>query len=116
MRRALSRADPEGRSVYEVNAERYLAQLRALDKAIAAAVATVPEGNRRLLAYHDSWPYFARRYRFAVIGAVQPASFADPSRREMARHRGSGALSFPPPFPSFPRKWESRRERNSSRG
>ena len=85
VRDALIEADPAGRAVYEANAERYLAQLDALDKAIAAAVATVPERNRRLLTYHDSWPYFARRYGFTVIGAVQPSSFSEPSPREVAR-------------------------------
>ena len=85
VRDALIAADPAGRAVYEANAKRYLAQLDALDKAIAAAVATVPEHNRRLLTYHDSWPYFAKRYGFTVIGAVQPSSFAEPSPREVAR-------------------------------
>ena len=85
VRDALTEADPEGRAVYEANAERYLQQLQALHEAIAAAVATVPPRNRRLLTYHDSWPYFARRYGFTVIGAVQPSSFSEPSPREVAR-------------------------------
>ena len=38
-----------------------------------------------MLTYHDSWPYFARRYGFQVIGAVQPSDFADPSPREVVR-------------------------------
>ena len=85
VRDALTTAHPGGRPVYQVNVERYLKQLGALDKAIAAAVATVPPENRRLLTYHDSWPYFARRYGFTVIGAVQPSSFSEPSPREVAR-------------------------------
>ena len=85
VRDALTAADPGGRAVYEANTDRYLGQLRALDKAIAAAVATVPVRNRRLLTYHDSWPYFAKRYGFTVVGAVQPSSFAEPSPREVAR-------------------------------
>ena len=85
VRDALAAADPEGRAVYGDNTERYLKQLGALDKAIAAAVATVPPENRRLLTYHDSWPYFAKRYGFSVIGAVQPSSFSEPSPREVAR-------------------------------
>ena len=85
VRDALAALDPAGRPVYHANAERYLEQLRALDSAIAAAVATVPAGNRRLLTYHDSWPYFAKRYGFTVVGAVQPANFSEPSPREVAR-------------------------------
>lgn len=85
VRDALTEVDPGGEAVYAANTERYLQQLEALDKAITAAVATVPAGNRRLLTYHDSWPYFAKRYGFTVIGAVQPSSFAEPSPREVAR-------------------------------
>ena len=85
VRDALTEADPGGRTTYHANAELYLKQLGTLDKTIAAAVATVPPGNRRLLTYHDSWPYFARRYGFTVIGAVQPSSFSEPSPREVAR-------------------------------
>ena len=85
VRDALTGADPAGRAVYQANTERYLKQLRALHQAIAATVATVPPGNRRLLTYHDSWPYFAKRYGFTVIGAVQPSSFTEPRPREVAR-------------------------------
>ena len=85
VRDALTGADPAGRAVYQANTERYLKQLEALHKATAAAVATVPPGNRRLLTYHDSWPYFAKRYGFTVIGAVQPSSFTEPRPREVAR-------------------------------
>ncbi len=85
VRGALAAADPRGRTAYRDNAARYLQQLGALDRAIAAAVATVPAQDRRLLTYHDSWPYFARRYGFAVIGAVQPSGFSEPSPREVAR-------------------------------
>jgi ABC-type Zn uptake system ZnuABC Zn-binding protein ZnuA len=49
------------------------------------AIQTIPADNRRLLTYHDSWPYFARRYGFQVIGAVQPSDFADPSPKEVIR-------------------------------
>ena len=36
------------------------------------------------MTYHDSWPYFASRYGFTVVGAVQPSSFSEPSAREVA--------------------------------
>ena len=49
-----------------------------------AAVQTIPEENRKLLTYHDSWAYFARHYGMTVIGAVQPSDFSEPSPREVA--------------------------------
>ena len=80
----LSARDPGNAEYYAENLARYGAALDALDAAIAEAVATVPEGNRKLLTYHDSWAYFAPRYGFVVIGAAQPSDFSEPSPREVA--------------------------------
>jgi ABC-type Zn uptake system ZnuABC Zn-binding protein ZnuA len=85
VRNTLIDLDPEGQPVYEANTNQYVEQLKSLDAAIEQAAKTIPRKNRRLLTYHDSWPYFARRYGFEVIGAVQPADFSDPSPREVAR-------------------------------
>jgi ABC-type Zn uptake system ZnuABC Zn-binding protein ZnuA len=85
IRDELVRIDPDNKAAYEQNAAAYLKKLEALDQAVEEAVKTIPESNRRLLTYHDSWPYFARRYGFQIIGAVQPSDFADPSPREVKR-------------------------------
>ena len=85
VRDELTRRDPPNKSTYEQNAAAFLKRLEAMDRAIAEAVKTIPPNNRRLLTYHDSWPYFARRYGFQVIGAAQPSDFSDPSPREVAR-------------------------------
>ncbi|MFQ5540455.1 MAG: metal ABC transporter substrate-binding protein, partial [Candidatus Binatia bacterium] len=85
VRDELIRLDRNNVMVYEENTARYLNRLEALDQAIAEAAKTIPKRNRRLLTYHDSWPYFARRYGFEVIGALQPSDFSDPSPREVAR-------------------------------
>ena len=85
VRDELIRVDPKNKAVYEQNAAQFLKKLEALDQAIKEAAQTIPQNNRRLLTYHDSWPYFARRYGFLVIGAVQPSDFADPSPREVVR-------------------------------
>jgi len=81
----LGRLDPKNQATYEQHTAIYLSRLEDLDQAIAKAVKTIPDRNRRLLTYHDSWPYFARRYGFQVIGAVQPSDFSVPSPREVAR-------------------------------
>lgn len=79
IRDALVEADPAGSETYTANATAYLEQLRELDGAVARAVATIPDANRKLVTYHDSWPYFGRRYDIAVVGAVQPSDFSEPS-------------------------------------
>ena len=85
LRDELIRLDPKNKSAYEQNTAQFVKKLETLDQAIKDAIQTIPANNRRLLTYHDSWPYFARRYGFQVIGAVQPSDFADPSPKEVIR-------------------------------
>lgn len=77
--------DPDNADYYRTNLEAFRARITALDAAIHEAVATIPAERRQLLTYHDSFPYFAARYGFTVIGAMQPSNFSDPSPREVAR-------------------------------
>ena len=105
-RDALGRADPEGAAAYAANAAAFAARMEELDAAIRAAAATVPPERRLLLTYHDSFPYFAPRYGFTVIGAVQPSDFSEPSPREVAalvrqiREAGVPAVFGSEVFPS----------------
>ena len=85
VRDELARVDPKNKDTYDQNAAQFTKKIEALDQAIKAAIQTIPPNNRRLLTYHDSWPYFARRYGFQIIGAAQPSDFADPSPREVMR-------------------------------
>ena len=84
VRDELSKADPAHKDQYGKNAGRYLARLKELDQAIVASTQTIPAENRKLVTYHDSWPYFSLRYGYTVIGAVQPSSFSEPSARDIA--------------------------------
>jgi ABC-type Zn uptake system ZnuABC Zn-binding protein ZnuA len=84
VRDALVEMDAPNAEYYRQNTERFRARIEALDMAIMATVATIPEQNRKLLTYHDSFAYFAPRYGFQVIGAIQPSDFAEPSPREVA--------------------------------
>ena len=76
--------DPVNADYYTQNADRYITKLKQLDVGIMKAVQTVPEENRKLLTYHDSWAYFAPRYGMVVIGAIQPSDFGQPTPREVA--------------------------------
>jgi zinc/manganese transport system substrate-binding protein len=77
--------DPQRAERYRDNAARTLADLSRLDRCVATAVATIPPPQRTLVTYHDAWPYFAKRYGLEVVRVVQPANFAEPSPREVAR-------------------------------
>ncbi len=84
IRDKLVEMDPANADYYQSNAAQLIARLDQLDQAIMAAVQTVPPQNRRLLTYHDSWAYWAPRYGFQVIGAIQPSDFAEPRPRDVA--------------------------------
>jgi ABC-type Zn uptake system ZnuABC Zn-binding protein ZnuA len=70
---ALTRIDPAGRATYEANAARYLARLRALDRGIAACIATIPAAQRKLVTTHDALGAYAKRYGLKVIATVIPS-------------------------------------------
>ena len=80
----LSERDPANADYYKQNLAAYLDLLTELDAGIMATVQTIPEQNRKLLTYHDSYAYFAAHYGMTVIGAVQPSDFSEPSPREVA--------------------------------
>ncbi|MDA1189241.1 MAG: metal ABC transporter substrate-binding protein [Chloroflexi bacterium] len=84
VRDELSRLDPDNADYYAANYEVFKARIEDFDRRIQSVIATVPEPNRRLLTYHDSWAYFAERYGMEVIGAVQPSDFTEPSARDVA--------------------------------
>lgn len=76
--------DPANKETYDANYAELDARLEQLHQAMLEAAATVPESNRKLVTYHDSWAYWAPVYGFDVIGAVQPSDFSEPSPREVA--------------------------------
>ncbi|MCI0438873.1 MAG: metal ABC transporter substrate-binding protein [Chloroflexi bacterium] len=81
----LARLDPDNAGYYDQNFSKLKSRLDDLDGRITAAVGTIPPQNRKLLTYHDSFPFFSTRYGMEIIGAVQPSDFTEPSAREVAR-------------------------------
>ena len=73
LRDGLIRVDAGGRGQYAANAERYLGELRRLDRAVARCIATIPAAKRKLVTTHDALGAYARRYGLAVIATVIPS-------------------------------------------
>ncbi|MCH8813814.1 MAG: zinc ABC transporter substrate-binding protein [Chloroflexi bacterium] len=84
IRDALVDLDSANEDYYSTNLATFNDRLEVLDRQMLASVQTVPPENRKLLTYHDSWAYWADRYDFTVIGAIQPSDFAEPSASEVA--------------------------------
>jgi ABC-type Zn uptake system ZnuABC Zn-binding protein ZnuA len=80
----LSERDPDGAEVYAANLAAFSGIVDELDAAMRESFATIPEGQRKLLTYHDAYAYFAQTYGWEVIGAIQVSDFEDPTPREVA--------------------------------
>ncbi len=80
----LTARDPDNADAYQANYDEFAARIEALDAAIQATTASIPAENRKLYTYHDSFAYFAPRYGYTVLGAIQPADFSEPSGQEVA--------------------------------
>jgi ABC-type Zn uptake system ZnuABC Zn-binding protein ZnuA len=80
----LAAKDPSNADTYQANAKAFEAKATELSDALRKDQQTVPNGNLKLLTYHDAYAYFAKDFGWQVIGAIQPQNFSDPSPQEVA--------------------------------
>jgi ABC-type Zn uptake system ZnuABC Zn-binding protein ZnuA len=80
---ALVRIAPAQREKILANRERFLSQLEARRTSWSRTLA--PFAGTRLIAYHNSWPYFARRFRLDVIAFIEPKAGVAPSPAHLAQ-------------------------------
>jgi ABC-type Zn uptake system ZnuABC Zn-binding protein ZnuA len=79
---ALARIDPGNAATYEANRQAFL---KRLDAKLAewetklSALKTAP-----VVAYHNSWPYFARRFRLDIAGFIEVKPGVPPSPAHLA--------------------------------
>jgi ABC-type Zn uptake system ZnuABC Zn-binding protein ZnuA len=82
---ALKAADPAHASTYDANAASYTRQLETLDTWVRAQIATIPAANRKLVTFHDAFPYYAREYAIDIVGVAVGSPGQDPSAGYTAR-------------------------------
>lgn len=80
----LSSIDPAGADVYRANAERYLAQLTALDQEVRAAIAGLPSERRVVVTSHDAFGYFAQEYGMRFLSPEGVSTEFEASAKEVA--------------------------------
>jgi zinc/manganese transport system substrate-binding protein/manganese/iron transport system substrate-binding protein len=81
---ALTGLAPADRARFEANAAAYGTRLDALDAELLAQVATVPAASRKLVTFHDAFPYFARHFGFDLVGVVVANVGQEPNAAELA--------------------------------
>jgi ABC-type Zn uptake system ZnuABC Zn-binding protein ZnuA len=74
---ALIQVDPAHATEYRTNQASYLRKLDKLRGELSERITRV--SDRRFVAHHPAWPYFARRFGFQIVGTIQPQSGSEPS-------------------------------------
>jgi len=92
---ALATADPSRAADVRAGGDAYRARLADLDADVRDRIATIPAGDRKLVSFHEAFPYFAKAYGLEIVGSVVGVPGQDPSAGEVATLinaiKGSGA-------------------------
>ncbi|CAN5910708.1 metal ABC transporter substrate-binding protein [soil metagenome] len=83
IRETLIKVDPEGSENYTSNAREYLDELEKLDQYIIDRAETIPPDRRKLVTFHDAFPYFVEAYGFEMVGVIVQNPDAEASSREV---------------------------------
>ncbi|CAN5826820.1 metal ABC transporter substrate-binding protein [soil metagenome] len=81
----LSANDEAGRQTYEANAAAYDSKLAELDEWIGQEIGALSAENRRVISFHDAFPYFAHAYGIEIVGVVVESPGQEPSAAEIAQ-------------------------------
>ncbi len=80
---ALARRAPAEAARILANRERFLGELNARIQRWSARLAAFT--GVKLIAYHNSWPYFARRFRLDIVDFIEPKPGVAPSPAHLAK-------------------------------
>ena len=74
---AFVKADPDHAQAFRDNQAAYLKRLDQLRVELTERVRRL--ADKRFIAHHPAWPYFARRFGFEIVGTIQSQSVSEPS-------------------------------------
>ncbi len=83
--RGLAKADPAGAATYLDNAEAYVQRLEVLDSKVRAMLVSL--SDKRIITFHNAFPYFAKRYGIEVAEVFQVFPGRDPTPSRIAKLR-----------------------------
>jgi ABC-type Zn uptake system ZnuABC Zn-binding protein ZnuA len=79
----LGRLDPANAVIYEANRAAFLTRLQA--KLVEWQARLAPIRAMPIVAYHNSWPYFARRFRLDFVDFIEVKPGVPPGPAHLAR-------------------------------
>jgi zinc/manganese transport system substrate-binding protein/manganese/iron transport system substrate-binding protein len=103
---ALKSADPADATTYDANAMAYQARLTELDTWVRQQIDTIPAADRKIVSFHEAFPYFAAAYGLEIVGVAVEAPGQEPSAGEIAdlidaiRESGVKAIFSEAQFPT----------------
>ncbi len=84
IRDSLIEVDPSGADVYRANATAYIGEIEAFDVWAKGEIEAIPAERRKLITFHDAFPYFAAHYDLDLVGVVLRSPGREPSAQEIA--------------------------------
>jgi ABC-type Zn uptake system ZnuABC Zn-binding protein ZnuA len=79
---ALIRLIPAGRAFFDANRGRFLDRLEKRLKIWSGKMA--PYAGAKVVAIHESWPYFAKRFGFSIVAVTEPTPGVPPAPAYLA--------------------------------
>ena len=84
IRDALVRLRPDATDDITTAADAYARRLQTLDADNTTTLAAIPAEHRKLVTFHDAFPYFAQHYGFELVGVILENPGQEPSAAELA--------------------------------
>ncbi len=78
----LKRVSPTDADYFERNRRRFVANLHAAVQRWQERMA--PYRGRKIVIYHDAWPYFVQRFNLNVLGCIEPKPGIPPTASHIA--------------------------------
>jgi zinc/manganese transport system substrate-binding protein len=85
IRDGLIAVDPEGKSVYEANAAKYLDEIAKEEAIVQQTLASLPKERRKIITSHDAFGYFGAAYGLEVIAPEGVSTESEASAKDVAK-------------------------------
>ncbi|MFP9230893.1 metal ABC transporter substrate-binding protein [Pectobacterium cacticida] len=82
---ALSKLDPAGARIYQLNSEVYTNELKALDADAKIQISLIPVAKRKVITSHDAFGYFGAHYGIKFLAPQGISTNIEPSAKQIAQ-------------------------------